>query len=113
MFSLFKRPTASPPSDRKSAPPCYHVEGFLDCAYFHAAVNEAEQLEKNGAVVNVRSFDDRMVWLERLHSLQERVKGAGMHTTSPMVFTGCREREWQLIGGYSELKEHVASSASP
>ncbi|KAI9596155.1 hypothetical protein BDF19DRAFT_439804 [Syncephalis fuscata] len=109
MFTLFKRPTATGSKD-SATPMCYHVEGFLECAYFHAAVDTAEQLKKEGAVVRVRSFENREVWLERLQSLQQRVQGASEHKTSPMVFKGCREQDWQLVGGYTELKERTATN---
>jgi hypothetical protein len=39
----------------------------------------------------------------------QRVKGGNQHQTSPMVFKGCEERDWHLIGGYTEFVKYAQS----
>jgi hypothetical protein len=68
MFTLLKRPTV----DATSNTPCFHVEGFMECAYFHAAAELATKLEqRTGAKVKIRMFDTKETWQKRLNSLQQ------------------------------------------
>ncbi|CAG8550858.1 5326_t:CDS:2 [Paraglomus brasilianum] len=89
--------TFSQPSDMNEI--CYHIEGFLNCSYFHNATQLAEKLKNNPdlreplkVVVGSQQRDE---WGDRL------VPNASSHSTSPFIYEGCKESDYKLIGGYT------------
>ncbi|KAJ3012754.1 hypothetical protein HKX48_006106 [Thoreauomyces humboldtii] len=91
------------------AKPCYHVEGFTQCPYFQAAKSLSESLPEIHVAVNQH---DRSEWPARRSELQQTVKGAKTHRTSPFVWRASCEDALegvQFVGGYSEFQEYVDS----
>ncbi|KAJ1978880.1 hypothetical protein H4R33_005869 [Dimargaris cristalligena] len=98
---------------------CYFIEGFQECAYFHAAVNHAEQLEQyeqaRGAPLNTirvhTQVTPRDEWGSRVDQLRKSIPGATAdHTTSPFIYEGCDANMRQFIGGYMAFKKRARPS---
>ncbi|KAL1924905.1 uncharacterized protein VTP21DRAFT_4559 [Calcarisporiella thermophila] len=100
---------------------CYHIEGFLNCAYFHSAVQIADKVVDHQAKVNVRAYK-REEWRNRVQEIWKNIPEAQQqrHSTSPIIYEGCAPsessyswikrlwsqgttRSYNFIGGYTEF----------
>ncbi|KAJ1954318.1 hypothetical protein IWQ62_005785, partial [Dispira parvispora] len=103
------------PWSPKEPTACYHIEGFLECAYFHAAERLANQhgygTPNSSISVSVRPVP-RQEWPARLAELQSLVPHApSEHTTSPFIYQGCGDSStFQFVGGYDQFRQRVTNN---
>ncbi|CAO3660329.1 unnamed protein product [Umbelopsis ramanniana] len=104
-FSLSKKEENVDEISKKNY--CYHIEGFLSCAYFHAATDVGDRLTDKVQDVKIDvSAYMKAQWQDRLNQLQQELK-AGYHSTSPFIYEGCSGNELKLVGGYSDFARLV------
>jgi len=85
---------------------CYHIEGFLTCAFLHAATDLAKKIQESepGVSVSMKGHEKEQ-WPEKLENLRARIPDAKSHSTSPFVYEGCGVRDFRFVGGYNEFFE--------
>ncbi|KAK9765792.1 hypothetical protein K7432_005579 [Basidiobolus ranarum] len=88
---------------------CYHIEGFLDCAYFHNAVELGDKVSAHTKRTNSRDtvkmevkVHPKSQWNDRIQQLKEKVPGSQEHRTSPFIYEGC-STTLKFIGGYTDF----------
>ncbi|ORX94053.1 hypothetical protein K493DRAFT_408141 [Basidiobolus meristosporus CBS 931.73] len=82
---------------------CYHIEGFLECAYFHNAVELGDLVKKRASQVQVDvKATERAQWSERIQQLKKEIPGSQEHRTSPFIYEGC-STTLRFIGGYTDF----------
>lgn len=86
---------------------CYHIEGFLSCAYFHAATDVGDHLseKKDDVKIDVSAYV-KAQWQDRLKQLQRELQAVN-HATSPFIYEGCSGNDLKFVGGYGEFARLV------
>ncbi|GAB5587547.1 hypothetical protein Unana1_02447 [Umbelopsis nana] len=86
---------------------CYYIEGFLSCAYFHAATDIGDRLtdKMKDVKIDVNAYM-KAQWNDRLNELKQELK-AGNHSTSPFIYEGCSGNDLKFVGGYSDFARLV------
>ncbi|CAB4432866.1 unnamed protein product [Rhizophagus irregularis] len=103
-------------SNTKSVPSniCYHIEGFINCSYFSAAVELGYKLKdpsfnKNADTRIQVSVDahKKETWSDKIKDLHSLIPKSKNHTSSPLIYEGCSPGKYEFIGGYSEFVKLV------
>ncbi|GES84103.1 hypothetical protein GLOIN_2v1547787 [Rhizophagus clarus] len=105
-------------SNTKSVPSniCYHIEGFINCSYFNAAVELGYKLkdpsfDKDTDTHIQVSIDahKKENWSDRIRDLHLQIPESKNHTSSPLIYEGCKPGKYEFIGGYSDFAKLVRS----
>ncbi|KAG0763571.1 hypothetical protein G6F60_007498 [Rhizopus arrhizus] len=111
LFSWFQKDNSQPTKGLDEIPQkttCYHIEGFLSCAYFSTAVEVGDRLTAKYPNVKVDvSVYIREQWSERARELQNEFKTS--QRTSPFIYEGCDSNQMELIGGYTDFAKKIKS----
>ncbi|CAO3696019.1 unnamed protein product [Rhizopus stolonifer] len=109
LFSWFQKDQSSSTQGLDEIPQktqCYHIEGFLNCAYFSTAVEAGDCLTATNPNVKVDvSAYIKQQWSERANELQEEFNTT--HKTSPFIYQGCDSNQMEMIGGYTDFAKMI------
>ncbi|KAG1500868.1 hypothetical protein G6F46_003999 [Rhizopus delemar] len=109
LFSWFQKDSSQPTKGLDEIPQkttCYHIEGFLSCAYFSTAVEVGDRLTAKYPNVKVDvSVYIREQWSERARELQNEFNTS--QRTSPFIYEGCDSNQMELIGGYTDFAKKI------